>query len=155
QNIEALKFWAGLWKFSPPGQAEYSLIDVPTVMGNGIAAQAIAWSDFVLGIDRPGASKLAGKFTYKAIPRNASYQGPPSADGEPSLIAIPKGSKNPEAAYLFLQWMVDKSTQHKLIEALHGGVPIRNSSWSEPAIAQGPLAGLFVAMHESISHGAA
>ena len=39
---------------SPPGQAEYSLIDVPTVMGNGIAAQTLAWSDFVLGIDQPG-----------------------------------------------------------------------------------------------------
>jgi multiple sugar transport system substrate-binding protein len=155
QNVAALKFWAELWKFSPPGQAEYSLIDVPTVMGNGIAAQAIAWSDFVLGIDRPGASKLAGKFTYKSIPRNASYQGAPSADGEPSLIVIPKGSKNAEASYLFLQWMVDKGTQQKLIDALHGGVPIRNSSWSLPALTQGPLAGLFVAMHDSISHGSA
>ena len=44
ENVAAVKFWADLWKFSPPGQAEYSLIDVPTVMGNGIAAQTLAWS---------------------------------------------------------------------------------------------------------------
>src|SRR6218665_3269157 len=58
QNVQALALWAKMWKFSPPGQAEYSLVDVPTVMGNGIAAQSIAFSDFVLGIDKPGASPL-------------------------------------------------------------------------------------------------
>src|SRR4029450_10079329 len=68
ENVAGVKFWADLWKFSPPGQAEYSLIDVPTVMGNGIAAQTLAWSDFVLGIDQPGKSKLAGKFVYAGSP---------------------------------------------------------------------------------------
>ena len=55
----------------PPGIAEYSLVDVPTVMGNGIAAQSIAWSDFVLGIDKPGVSPFAGKFVYGPIPIKA------------------------------------------------------------------------------------
>ena len=44
ENVAGVKFWADLWKFSPPGQAEYSLIDVPTVMGNGIAASGRASS---------------------------------------------------------------------------------------------------------------
>src|ERR1700761_7940275 len=64
QVVAALSMWAQLWKFAPPGIAEYSLVDVPTVMGNGIAAQSIAWSDFVLGVDKPGKSPLAGKFAY-------------------------------------------------------------------------------------------
>jgi multiple sugar transport system substrate-binding protein len=155
QNVAAVKFWADLWKFSPPGQAEYSLIDVPTVMGNGIAAQTLAWSDFVLGIDQPGKSKLAGKFVYAGSPANA--QGTRrSAETEPSGIVISKHSKQPEATYLFLQWMVDKSTQQRLFDKSGGaGVPIRNSTWALPSVKQSKFAGLYVAMQESLKYGSA
>ena len=150
QNIAALKFWAGLWKFSPPGQAEYSLIDVPTVMGNGIAAQTIAWSDFVLGIDKPGASRLAGKFVYRGIPKNADYSGPASSNGAPSTIVISNAAKNAKPTYLFLQWIIDRQLQDKLLETGGGGVPIRTSSWNSPALTGSPLAALFVAMRQSL-----
>jgi len=152
ENVAALKFWAGLWRFSPPGQAEYSLIDVPTVMGNGIAAQTIAWSDFVLGIDRPKASKLSGKFVYKGMPRNADYSGTRSANGAPSTIVISRASKNVEATYLFLQWMIDKKTQTELLQAGGGGVPIRNSSWDLSVLKSSRLAGLFAAMRDSLRY---
>jgi len=129
-NVQALALWAKMWKYSPPGQAEYSLVDVPTVMGNGIAAQSIAYSDFVLGIDKPGGSPLAGKFTYAGIPSNPDFKGPRSAGAEPSGIVINKASKQKAATFLFLQWMIDKDTQAKLITAGKGGVPIRSSSFA-------------------------
>ncbi|UUX96462.1 extracellular solute-binding protein [Aquabacterium sp. J223] len=132
QNVQALTLWQRMWKYSPPGQAEYSLVDVPTVMGNGIAAQAIAYSDFVLGIDKPGASPLAGKFTYAGIPVNADHKGKRSAASEPSTIAMNRASKNKPATFLFLQWLVDKDTQRKLVEAGKGGVPIRQSTFQMP-----------------------
>jgi|TARA_B100001964_G_C14255206_1_gene612033 multiple sugar transport system substrate-binding protein len=155
QNIAALRFWGDLWNFSPPGQAEYSLIDVPTVMGNGIAAQTIAWSDFVFGIDVPGKSALHGKFVYGNIPRNDEFDGPMTTAGEPSVIVISKASKNVEAAYLFMQWMVDRTTQEKLLNAGGGGVPIRNSSWDLPVMKGPAVASLAAAMRESMkgSHG--
>lgn len=155
ENVEAVKFWASLWKYAPPGQAEYSLIDVPTVMGNGIAAQAIAWSDFVLGIDVPGKSEYAGKFAYAGIPVNAGYSGPPSAETEPSGIIISRHSKHPEATYLFLEWLADKKTRRHFIETAGAAVPIRESTWSLPALTKSPLAGLYGAMRTSIEHGAA
>ncbi len=150
ENIAALRFWADLWKYSPPGQAEYSLIDVPTVMGNGIAAQTIAWSDFVFGIDVPGKSALHGKFVYGNIPRNEAFDGPMTTAGEPSIVVISKASKNPEAVYLFMQWMVDRATQEKLLNAGGGGVPIRNSSWDLPVMNKPGLASLAAAMRESM-----
>ncbi|MEF7616611.1 extracellular solute-binding protein [Aquincola sp. MAHUQ-54] len=134
QTVQALTVWARMWKYAPPGQAEYSLVDVPTVMGNGIAAQTIAFSDFVLGVDRPGASALAGKFTYAPIPSNPEMKGRQSAGGEPSAIVINKASKNKQATYLFMQWLVEKETQKKLIEAGKGGVPIRTSSFALPQL---------------------
>lgn len=155
ENIKALAFWADLWKYSPPGQAEYSLIDVPTVMGNGIAAQTIAWSDFVLGIDQPGASNLAGKFVYGGIPRNADYGGTPAANGAPSTIVISTLSKNAEATYLFLQWLVEKDTQTKLLKAGGGGVPIRYSSLGLDVMKGSRLAPLFDAMKGSLDYIAA
>ena len=78
ENVAAIKMWASLWKFAPPGTAEASLVDVPTIMGNGIAAQTIAWSDFVLGIDRPGKSPYAGKFVYAPIPTKAGREASPA-----------------------------------------------------------------------------
>lgn len=148
QTVAALKVWAQLWKYSPPGQAEYSLIDVPTVMGNGIAAQTIAFSDFVLGVDKPGASPLAGKFVYGPIPSNPDFKGKHSADGEPSAIVISKASKNKAATYLFLQWLVEKDTQAKLIAAGKGGVPVRNSSFALPELGNSTF---YTAMKSTVS----
>lgn len=148
-NVEALKLWARLWKFSPPGQAEYSLVDVPTVMGNGIAAQAIAYSDFVLGVDKAGAAPMAGKFVYGGIPTNPDFKGPRAAAAEPSGLVINKASKNKPATFLFMQWMIDKGTQARLIEAGKGGVPIRQSSFAMPQF-QGSMASLYQAMQSTM-----
>lgn len=150
ENIAAMSFWAKLWTFAPPGQAEYSLVDVPTVMGNGIAAQSIAWSDFVLGIDKPGASALSGQFVYGGIPRNADFAGPRYAGGEPSLMAISRASKQKEATFLFLQWLSDKSTQAELIAKGAGGVPIRQSSFDLPALQDPGKASLYAAMKDTL-----
>src|SRR5690554_1796770 len=152
ENIAALQFWADLWKFAPPGQAEYSLIDVPTVMGNGLAAQSIAFSDFVLGVDRPGGGAYAGKFVYGGIPVNAENPAIRSAGGEPSLMALSSHSKNQEATYLFMQWMVDKDTQARLMEAGGGGVPIRHSSFDLDVMREASRQSLYKAMAASLQH---
>ena len=71
ENVAAIKMWAAALEVRAARHRGSSLIDVPTMMGNGIAAQTIAWSDFVLGIDRPGKSPFAGKFVYGPIPTKA------------------------------------------------------------------------------------
>lgn len=156
ENVAGLKLWAEMWKFAPPGQAEYSLIDVPTVMGNGIAAQTLAWSDFVLGIDQPGKSKYAGKFVYAGSPANAKSPNTRSAETEPSMIVISKHSKKAEATYLFLQWLVDKKTQKRFFETSKGaGVPIRESTWSASELKQSRFSALYDAMRETLKYGRA
>src|SRR5690606_35798553 len=130
--VDALKYWADLWKFAPPGTAEYSVIDVPTVMGTGIAAQSLAYSDFVLGIDKEGASALHGQFLYAAPPvKEGVAADKRAAEAEPSMIVISKASKNAEATFLFLEWLVSKQQQEALLTAGKGGVPIRTSSWPQ------------------------
>lgn len=155
ESIAAIKLWAELWKYGPPGMAEYSLVDVPTVMGNGIAAQTLAWSDFVLGIDRPGKSPLAGKFVYAPVPAKEGREANRSAESEPSVTVIAKNSKNPEATFLFLEWLVSKKQQDRLIALGEGGVPIRETSWALPVMQGGEMKGLFEAMEGSLSVSAA
>ncbi|RVU34277.1 extracellular solute-binding protein [Hwanghaeella grinnelliae] len=150
ENIAAIKTWAELWKFAPPGMAEYSLIDVPTVMGNGIAAQAIAWSDFVLGIDKDGVSPYSGKFVYGPIPHKEGMVEARSVEAEPSVTVISTHTENPEATFLFLQWLAERRQQEALLKAGQGGVPIRESSWALPVMQNGKLAGLFKAMESSL-----
>ena len=155
ENVEAVKFWASLWKYAPPGTAEYSLIDVPTLMGNGIAAQSIAWSDFGLGVDQPGKSKYAGQFEYRGIPRNADYSGPRAAGIEPSFIVISTHSKKVEPTFLFLQWLVDKRIQDDFITKTGWGVPVRNSSFDLPVLAKSRLSSMYAAMKETLKYGIA
>lgn len=155
ETVAALTFWAELWKYGPPGMAEVSLIDVPTLMGQGVVAQSLAWSDFALGVDREGSSPFAGKFTYMPAPVNAEYGGPASAETEPSPIVISKASENAEATWLFLQWMVDIKTQEKLAKLLGGAVPSRNSAWDLPVYTESRLAPLFAAMRGSLAKGEA
>ncbi|MFC5386164.1 ABC transporter substrate-binding protein [Aquamicrobium segne] len=150
--VDSLAYWAELWKYSPPGTAEYSIIDVPTVMGNGIAAQTLAFSDFVLGVDKPGGSSLHGSFVYDAPPvKEGMDPSRYSADGEPSMIVITQGSKNPEATFLFLQWLIEKKQQSALFEAGQGGVPIRESSWAELKDMDGVNTSLLDAMALSLT----
>ena len=150
ENVAAIQMWASLWKFAPPGTAEASLVDVPTIMGNGIAAQTIAWSDFVLGIDRPGKSPYAGKFVYAPIPTKAGREASPAVESEISVTVISSASKKPEPTFLFLQWLAEQKQQEKLLTTGEGGVPARNSSWALPVLTQSPLKGLFTAMKASL-----
>lgn len=149
QTVAALKMWHELWTFAPPGIAEYSLVDVPTVMGNGIAAQSIAWSDFVLGIDKKGVSPYAGQFVYGPIPIKAGSKER-YAEAEPSVTVISAASKSPEATFIFLEWLADKKQQDKLIALGEGGVPIRESSWALPAITGAANKTLYTAMKSTL-----
>ena len=120
-------------------------------MGSGVAAQAIAWSDFAMGIDQPGTSPYSGQFAYRQMPRNANYDGPRSTESGAGIIAISKASDNPEATYLFLQWMADKQTRAKLADVLGGGVAMRKSSWGLLAFKDSHLAPLYQAMAQTLT----
>jgi multiple sugar transport system substrate-binding protein len=155
ENVAAIEFWGDLWQFGPPGMAEASLIDVPTLMGQGVTAQALAWSDFGLGIDRHGASPYAGKFVYAPSPANADYDGPRSAEVEPSILILARSSDAPEATYLFLQWLADRTTQLALAEQLGAGVPNRYSLFETPTYKDSRFAPLYAAMRGSLEYGKA
>ena len=107
--------WAELWKFAPPGIAEYSLVDVPTVMGNGIAAQTHRLVRLRARRRQARRSRrCAGKFVYAPVPAKAGSEAKRFAEAEPSVTVISAASKNPEPTFLFLEWLASKKQQDKL-----------------------------------------
>jgi multiple sugar transport system substrate-binding protein len=97
----------------------------------------------------------AGKFVYAPSPANADYDGPRSAEVEPSILVIGRSSDAPEATYLFLQWLADRNTQLALAEQLGAGVPNRYSLFETPTYKDSRFAPLYAAMHGSLEYGAA
>jgi multiple sugar transport system substrate-binding protein len=154
ENVKAMQFYADLWKFAPDGQAEMSLIDIPVVMGEGRAASGLVWSDFVFSVDQKGKSRYAGDFVYAGIPANADDPSKRRAATEPSMILISKESENPEAMFLFLQWMVSKPTQDKWFQG-GVGMPVRKDSLESETVTAGPRKQFYEAVEESLKVGAA
>jgi multiple sugar transport system substrate-binding protein len=152
ENVEAMEFYKSLWEFSPPGAIEFSLIDIPVVMGEGRAASGLVWSDFVFSIDTQGGSPYAGNFAY----------APPPAVGDganrATLVAlgcevINKASENKEAAFLFSQWMASKSTQDAWFDMEGAAMPVRLDSFEHPALTSGPYAPMFAAAVPALEGG--
>jgi multiple sugar transport system substrate-binding protein len=153
QNVEAMKLYQELWDYSPPGRAEMSLIDVPVVMGEGRAASGIVYSDFLFSVDKKGKSKYAGKFAYASVPANADgNEDDRTVATEPSMIIISKQSENPEAMFLFLQWMVSKQTQDAWFDG-GVGMPVRKDSLEHPTVTGGERAEMYEAVKGSLENG--
>lgn len=142
RNIAAVQFWADLWKFSPPQQRDFSLVEVVPVMGAGMAVQGLVFSDFVLGFDSETRSKLHGQFVYDTVPE---FENSPVhiANLETAFLVIDKKSENSEAAYLFVQWLAEYETQAYLSSKTNGQItPNRAALWRMPSIKNSPFKNL-------------
>ena len=154
ENIEATEFWASFFDFAPDGAVELSLLDMPVLMANGDVVSGIGWSDFMFGIDNPDASPHAGNFTFRGIPSNADAPDLHFATSVPSCPVIAKSSDNPEATFLFLQWLVEQSTQDAWLELVNSGVGgfVPTRSASVDPLSDSPRAELYAAMLDSLGH---
>ncbi|MFQ5912558.1 MAG: ABC transporter substrate-binding protein [Nitrospinota bacterium] len=147
--VDATKWWLNLRPFAPPGVSEAGFIDLFVLMTKGNIAQSLNWIDFAFAIDIPKISKAVGVYTYASVP--VLREGiPPSGWGEGEPMVISKYSKNPRAAYLFMQWMSSKETQKKWIEGPGHGLVLRKSSLELPFVKSHPV---YAPAMVSMKHG--
>lgn len=125
QNTAALEYFVGLTKYAPPGVTNNTWDEVTTQFQQGIVALAVQFNDCAPALEDPTASKVHGKMGYGAIPIAKS----PAAHFGAWTYFIPKAAKNPEAAWLFLQWANTPSVQKRL--ALDGGFPCVKSVYED------------------------
>ncbi|MEW6229992.1 MAG: sugar ABC transporter substrate-binding protein [Bacillota bacterium] len=130
KNVAALEYFVELKKFSPPGVTNNTWDEVTTQFQQGIVAMAVHWNDCAPSLEDPTASKVCGKMGYGAIPVGES----PAAHFGAWTYFIPKTSKNPQAAWLFLQWANTRAVQKRL--PLTGGFPCLKSVYGDPELVQ-------------------
>lgn len=124
-NLEALEFYVSLFDRAIPGSVDYTWDEITTAMQQGIVFATINFNDQIPNLMDPSKSRVAGKMGYALTP----YEVRPAAHYGAWTYAIPSQSKNPEAAYLFLQWAMSKDTQLKW--TLMGGIPSRESTFKD------------------------
>lgn len=70
--VEALEFYVGLKKFSPPGTGEYTFDDALVAMQQGNIALCIMWFDAAPELEDESKSKVAGKVGYAPNPKKVN-----------------------------------------------------------------------------------
>ena len=128
KNVAALEYYNDLKQYAPPGVTNKTWDEQTTEMQQGIAAMAIMFNDCAPALEDPEQSSVAGKMGYGAIPvgeKEAAHYGAWS-------YLIPTKSKQPEAAWVFLQWFNTPEIQKNI--ALEGGFPNLYSVYNDPEL---------------------
>lgn len=115
ESIAAIQYYVDLYakhKVTPPGADTYSWEEETADFQNNKLAMMIIWPGQVVALEDPASSKAAGNIGYAVVPGKA-----PAVGGW--AVSIPKTAKNPEASFLFLNWLT--STQIALERARRTG----------------------------------
>ena len=126
QGIAALKFMIELGKYSPPGYPSFNADEVGAHLLQGTAAMSINWPAWISSFSDATKSKVIGKMAFTTLPAAVK-------DGQAEignwLIAIPKDSRNAEAAIDFLLWTT--SSEQMKLSAQRGNPPTRRSLFKD------------------------
>lgn len=126
--IAALEWMVEMFKYGPPGMTSFAQDGQFQAFLQGDTAMYLDASVFA-GVARdPSKSKVHDKLGFAMHPKKESRLSESGGFG----LAIPANASNPEAAFLFMQWMTSKETERKVIEG--GGAPFRTSSVNDPAL---------------------
>ncbi len=142
--IAATEYYKSLKTFSPPDTLNYFWDDVMALMQQGTVAQLIMWNDatYAVAIDE-SVSTVVGKMGFDTVPEG---EGGKIAQTEGWTYLIPTESKNKEAAYLFIQWMMDYDQQ--LAQHLNGGATARPDVYASAEVQKLPYSKASMASNE-------
>lgn len=130
EGVKALTYYKDLFdNFCPSGSAMYTWDEQLAAIQSGLAVQALLWADAAFAISEdPSQSKVIGKIAYSGMPIAARK----STNLNGWAMCIPTSSKNPEAAWLFIQWSQRKEVQAELMA--HGSFSLSDSAYQEPKV---------------------
>ena len=126
KGVAAAVAFQKLLENSPPGVLSYGYGEMSNAFLQGEAAMYLD-SHKIAAISRdPNQSKVDGNVGYALHP----VQETCGSETGGFAMGIPANAKNPEAAFLFIQWLTSKEQDVKLAEI--GGDPMRLSTYANP-----------------------
>lgn len=102
ESLAGLKYYYDLFatlKVTPPGCATYAWDEEIADFQNGRLAMMIIWPNHSVGLEDPKVSKVAGEIGYAVVPGQSPVVGG-------WAVAIPAKAKNPEASFVFINWLL-------------------------------------------------
>jgi len=159
-GLAAMDYWTRLWKTMPPGVIGWTWDGEGQSVAQGVAATMMSWGEFFPSFDDPAASKVSGLMEPVRCPapvtklRTVEETGfgeiPGVGHQGGSSLAVSKNSKNPDAAWIFMQWATCADTQ-VLITTLGGGTgPTRRSVYDDPRVLANARVGPGTTRHLSV-----
>lgn len=127
--VETVEMLAEFVKVGPVGMTSYGYGEMVNSFVQGDAAFYLDASKIRKTVEDETKSRIKGKVGYALHP---TIDGNCGAGTGGFAMGIPANAKNPEAAFLFIQWMTNKATDMKLAEM--GGDPIRTSTMNDPGL---------------------
>ena len=130
EAIASLEYYKSLMAYSPADTLNYTWDDVMALMQQGKVYQLIMWNDATYAVaEDKDASTVAGKMGFDLVPQG---KGGKVGQVEGWTYLVPAHSKNQQAAYLFIQWMMEKTQQ--LNQHLNGGATARPDVYAHPDV---------------------
>jgi multiple sugar transport system substrate-binding protein len=128
EAIKTIEFMKKMVEYGPPGMTGFTQDEEFGAYLQGNAAMYLDAHVFVTQAEDPKKSKVVGKNGFAKHPKAKTAGSETGGFG----LAIPKNASNPEAAFLFMQYLTMKETERKIIAA--GGAPFRQSSVFDPEL---------------------
>ncbi len=128
EGLKALTTIIDLLQFAPPGVLSYTWDEKQAAQQSGLVAMAIQWDDAAFAVEDPNESNAAGLIAYSGVP--IGTEKITQIEGWDYLI--PKGSKKPELAWLFVQWAMGKDVQ--IAQMKLGGQSALHTTYEDPEV---------------------
>jgi len=132
EAVASLEYYKSLMQASPPDTLNYFWDDVMALMQQGKVFELTMWNDSTYAVEDPKQSTVSGKMGFATLPVQPGSKAGKVGQIEGWTYLIPSDSKNPEAAYLFIQWMMGFDQQ--LAQHLGGGASARPDIYAQPDV---------------------
>lgn len=128
EAVESLEYYKSLIPFCPPGVLTYGWDESQAAMQQNLAAMGIQWDDAVGAVENPDESLVAGKIAYSGVPIKKEK----AVQVEGWSYFVPKLSKKPGLAWLFMQWAM--GTEQQKAQMRTGGQSAVRATYDDPEV---------------------
>jgi len=132
QAIASLEYYTKLHQYAEPTSKFYGWAPAADAMKLGRAANMINFTEYGADMDVQGESIVVRKIGFDKNPKGEAGQ---SHHYSGAGLGVPKYSKNPAAAWLFIQWATVAGMQVvSALDPLALATPTRRSVFSHPQV---------------------
>jgi multiple sugar transport system substrate-binding protein len=141
-GLRGLGYMLELFKHMPPEARSWTWDGEAQSLREGKAAMAMCWGEIFPGLDGKD-SKVVGLMEAARPPAEARLRAPEAAGFQEvphighqggSSICLSRHSKNPDAAWLFMQWVCSKDVAARSAILGNGGATVRNSTYRDARV---------------------